>query len=44
MAEFRVGEEPGLIVTARDILQLLLKEAESEAGLLRDYVMGFGWH
>ena len=32
------------IVTARDILQVLLKEAETEEVLLRDYVMGFGWH
>ena len=35
---------PIAIVTARDILQVLLKEAETEEVLLRDYVMGFGWH
>jgi signal-transduction protein with cAMP-binding, CBS, and nucleotidyltransferase domain len=31
------------IVTARDVLQNLLKDAESEESLLRDYVMGFGY-
>jgi CBS domain-containing protein len=31
------------IVTARDALQVLLTEAESEEVVLRDYVMGFGY-
>jgi predicted transcriptional regulator len=31
------------VVTARDMLQVLLKEAEDEEVLLRDYVMGFGY-
>jgi CBS domain-containing protein len=35
--------KPVGIVTARDVLQVLLKDAESEESLLRDYVMGFGY-
>ena len=31
------------IITARDVLQVLLREAENEELLLRDYVMGFGY-
>ena len=40
-----VDEElkPVGIVTARDVLQILLGDAESEEALLRDYVMGFGY-
>jgi arabinose-5-phosphate isomerase len=36
-------ETPLGIVTARDVLQVLLEEAETEEVLLRDYVMGVGW-
>lgn len=36
--------KPVGIVTARDVLQVLLTEAEAEEVLLRDYVMGFGYH
>ena len=32
------------ILTARDVLQLLLQEVEYEELLLRDYVMGIGYH
>jgi CBS domain-containing protein len=35
--------QPLGVVTARDALQVLLAEAESEEILLRDYVMGFGY-
>lgn len=31
------------VVTARDALEVLLRESESEEVLLRDYVMGFGY-
>jgi predicted transcriptional regulator len=31
------------VVTARDMLQILLRESENEELLLRDYVMGFGY-
>lgn len=37
------GQRPLGIVTARDALQVLLVETESEEVLLRDYVMGFGY-
>jgi CBS domain-containing protein len=37
------GLKPEGVVTARDVLQVLLKDAESEEVLLRDYVMGFGY-
>ena len=32
------------ILTARDVLQLLLQEVEYEELLLRDYVMGIGYY
>lgn len=32
------------IITAREALQMLLSEAENEEVILRDYVMGFGYH
>jgi arabinose-5-phosphate isomerase len=32
------------VLNARDLLQALLKEAESEESLLRDYVMTAGYH
>lgn len=35
--------KPMGVVTARDVLQILLKGAENEEMLLRDYVMGFGY-
>jgi CBS domain-containing protein len=35
--------KPVGVVTAPDVLQALLKDAESEEVLLRDYVMGFGY-
>jgi CBS domain-containing protein len=40
-----VGEKsrPLGLLHARDILQVLLSEAESEDALLRDYVMGVGY-
>lgn len=31
------------IVTAKDLLQELLKESTNEESLMRDYVMGFGY-
>jgi CBS domain-containing protein len=31
------------VVNARDLLQLLLKESEDDEGMMRDYVMGFGY-
>jgi hypothetical protein len=32
------------VLNARDALQVLLKEVENEESLLRDYVMGIGFH
>jgi CBS domain-containing protein len=32
------------VLNARDALQVLLEEAENEESLLRDYVMGIGFH
>ena len=32
------------LLNARDALQGLLQEVENEESLLRDYVMGFGYH
>ncbi len=32
------------VLNARDALQALLSEVEDEEGLLRDYVMGIGYH
>jgi CBS domain-containing protein len=32
------------LAIARDILGLLIEEAEQEGQLLRDYVMGVGYH
>ncbi|MEK4032066.1 CBS domain-containing protein [Methylocystis sp. IM3] len=32
------------VLNARDALQALLSEVEEEEGLLRDYVMGIGYH
>jgi CBS domain-containing protein len=32
------------VLNARDVLQVLLKEVENEESLLRDYVMGIGFH
>lgn len=32
------------VLNARDILQVLLQEAEDEEAILRDYVMGVGYH
>jgi CBS domain-containing protein len=32
------------VFNARDALQVLLKEVENEESLLRDYVMGIGFH
>lgn len=31
------------VVTARDLLQALLTESEVDEGMMRDYVMGFGY-
>ena len=36
--------QPLGVLTARDALQLLLQEVEYEELLLRDYVMGIGYH
>jgi hypothetical protein len=33
-----------VVLNARDALQVLLEEAENEESLLRDYVMGIGFH
>ncbi len=35
---------PWGVVSARDVLLALLEEAEYEEALLRDYVMGIGYH
>jgi len=32
------------VLNARDALQALLEEVENEESLLRDYVMGIGFH
>ena len=32
------------VLNARDVLKVLLKEVENEETLLRDYVMGIGYH
>ena len=32
------------VLNARDALQVLLEEVENEETLLRDYVMGIGFH
>ena len=32
------------VLNARDALQVLLDEVENEESLLRDYVMGVGYH
>jgi CBS-domain-containing membrane protein len=37
------ADRPIGVVTARDMLQVLLRESENEELLLRDYVMGFGY-
>lgn len=31
------------VVNARDLLQMLLKESADDEGMMRDYVMGFGY-
>jgi len=32
------------VLNARDVLRVLLTEVENEETLLRDYVMGLGYH
>lgn len=38
------GAKPLGVLTARDALEVMLDEVESEEALLRDYVMSVGYH
>jgi CBS domain-containing protein len=38
------GSRPIGVLTARDVLEVLLGETQDEEALLRDYVMGIGYH
>ncbi len=35
---------PQGVLNARDMLQVLLKESENEEAIMRDYLMGIGYH
>lgn len=37
------ADHPVGVLNARDALECLLRETENEEGLLRDYIMGFGY-
>jgi CBS domain-containing protein len=37
------GSMPLGVINARDLLQVILQESEDDEGMMRDYIMGFGY-